>query len=358
MSLPSGVFNESYGQDMGIIKTKSQWIILAIMAAVLISMPKYAGDRLLTILITTGITIVALHGLNILTGYSGQISLGHAGFMAVGAYASAALCTKLGWSFWAALPSAMIIAGIIGIIFGLPSLKIKGFYLIMSTVAAYFIIIWFINHFRSITGGPEGIPAPTPTLFGFSFSSKASYYYLVLFFVILVTLITINLVRSRIGRAFIAIRDNEKAAEVMGVNLFFYKLLAFFIGCLFAGLAGVLTVHYSAYASPDFFPFMNSVWFLGMIIVGGQGSISGVFFGAIALTILDEVVTIIGPGLSALGMVPQVAASLGLVFRGLLIILFLIFEPKGLAHRWEMVSAYFKKWPFTLQKKRKEFANN
>jgi branched-chain amino acid transport system permease protein len=237
-------------------------------------------------------------------------------------------------------------AGIVGIIFGLPSLKVKGFYLIVSTVAAYFIIIWFILQFRNITGGGDGLAVPRPEIGDFVFRSKASYFYLVMIIACLATFVAKNIVRTRAGRAFIAIRDNELAAEVMGVNLWSYKLLAFFIGCVFAGVAGALMVHYVAFACVDQFPFMNSVWYLGMLIVGGMGSTTGVIFGVVALKLLDELVTIVGPIL-AVAVAPQAAASLGLIMRGLVIIIFLIFEPRGLAHRWEMVKAYYRLWPFS-----------
>jgi branched-chain amino acid transport system permease protein len=165
----------------------------------------------------------------------------------------------------------------------------------------------------------------------------------------LATFFAKNLVRTRAGRAFMAIRDNEVAAEVMGVNLWSYKLLAFFIGCTFAGVAGSLTVHYLAFASVDQFPFMNSVWYLGMLIVGGMGSTTGAIFGTVALKFLDELVAIVGPVLADAfpAIAAQVAASLGLVMRGLVIILFLIFEPRGLAHWWQMIKGYYRLWPFS-----------
>ncbi|MCJ7655304.1 MAG: branched-chain amino acid ABC transporter permease, partial [Dehalococcoidia bacterium] len=141
----------------------------------------------------------------------------------------------------------------------------------------------------------------------------------------------------------------DLAAEVMGINLWAYKLLAFFIGCVFAGVAGSLLVHYIAFASVDEFPFMNSVWYLGMLIVGGMGSTAGAIFGAVSLKLLDELVTIAGPVLAAIfpAIAAQAAASLGLIMRGLVIILFLIYEPRGLAHRWEHTKAYYRLWPFS-----------
>jgi branched-chain amino acid transport system permease protein len=346
MDLPSGTFNQSYGQDMAIFRTRTQWLLLLAFLAFLFTCPLYFGDRILTIMTIMGITIISVLGLNILTGYCNQISIGHAGFMAVGAYTSGILCAKLGWSFWGALPCAALVAGLVGILFGLPSLKIKGFYLIMATIAAQYIIIWFILQFSNITGGGDGLAVPRPEIFGYVLKSKASYFYLVMIIACLATFAAKNIVRTRAGRAFIAIRDNELAAEVMGVNLWVYKLMAFFIGCVYAGVAGSLLVHYVAFASVDQFPFMNSVWYLGMLIVGGMGSTLGAILGAVSLKLLDELVTIVGPMLSV-AVAPQAAASLSLIMRGLIIIIFLIFEPRGLAHRWQMVKAYYRLWPFS-----------
>jgi branched-chain amino acid transport system permease protein len=346
MGLPSGTFNQGYAQDMAIFRTRTQWVMLFAFLILLFACPLFFGDRILTVLTIIGITVISVHGLNILTGYCNQISMGHAGFMAVGAYTSALLTAKLGFSFWAALPCAALAAGIVGIIFGLPSLRIKGFYLIMATIAAHFIIIWVILQLYGVTGGADGLAVPRPEIGGFVFKSKSSYFYMVMIFACLATYLAKNIIRTRAGRAFIAIRDNELAAEVMGVNLWIYKLQAFFIGCVFAGVAGSLLVHYVAFATTDQFPFMNSVWYLGMLIVGGMGSTAGAIFGAVSLKLLDELVTIAGPILAA-AVSPQAASSLSLIMRGLVIILFLIFEPRGLAHRWQMVKSYYRLWPFS-----------
>ncbi len=346
MGLPSGIFNQNYAQDMAIIRTRTQWVILLAFLAFLFTGPLYFSDRILTIMTIIGITVISVLGLNILTGYCDQVSLGHAGFMAAGAYTSAILTAKLGLSFWVSLPCAALAAGLVGIIFGLPSLRVKGFYLIMATVAAYFIIMWIIIQFHNVTGGADGMAVPRPEIFGFVLKSKAGWFYLVMIIACLATFFAQNIVRTKAGRAFIAIRDNELAAEVMGINLWTYKLLAFFIGCVYAGVAGALLVHYFAFATVDQFPFMNSIWYLGMLIVGGMGSTAGAIFGAVSLKLLDELVTIVGPILSA-AVAPQAAASLGLIMRGLVIIIFLIFEPRGLVHRWQMVKAYYRLWPFS-----------
>jgi branched-chain amino acid transport system permease protein len=216
----------------------------------------------------------------------------------------------------------------------------------MATVAAHFIIIWVILQLYGITGGADGLSVPRPAIGEFVLRSKGSYFYLVMIITCLAVYFAKNIVRTRVGRAFIAIRDNDLAAEVMGVNLWVYKLMAFFLGCVFAGVSGSLFVHYYSFASTDHFPFINSVWYLGMLIVGGMGSIAGSIFGVISLKLLDELVTYVGPILAA-AVAPQAAASLGLIMRGLVIILFLIFEPRGLAHRWELIKAYYRRWPFS-----------
>jgi branched-chain amino acid transport system permease protein len=348
MGLRTGTFHESYAQDMAIFHSRLKWGIVVAFIIYLFACPLLFSDRILTIMTMMGIAVISVHGLNILTGYCGQISIGHAGFMAVGGYTSAVLCAKLGVPFWAALPCGALAAGIAGLIFGLPSLKIKGFYLIMATIAAHFIIIWTIIQLRGITGGPDGLSLPRPAIGGISLSSKTNYFYLVMAVTCLATILAKNIVRTRAGRAFIAIRDNDLAAEVMGVSLWSYKLQAFFIGCVYAGVAGSLLIHYFSFASTDQFPFMDSVWYLGMLIVGGMGNTTGAIFGAVALRLLDELVTMVGPVLSA-AVAPQAAASMAIISHGLIIIIFLIFEPRGLHHRWEMIKAYFSLWPFSHQ---------
>jgi len=349
MDLPCGVFQQDYAQDMAIIRTKGQWATLVIFLILLSGCPYFLTDSLLTLAIIIGITVISVHGLNILTGFCGQISMGHAAFMAVGGYVSAVLCAKLGWSFFAALPCAALGAGVVGLLFGLPSLKIKGFYLIMATVAAQFIIIWVVLQLYTVTGGTNGLAVPRPRIAGIVLKSKQSYFYFVMIFAVLSTIVAKNLVRTKVGRAFIAIRDNDLAAEVMGINVFGYKLLAFFIGCVFAGVAGALLVHFVRYAFTAQFTFLDSVWYLGMLIAGGMGSISGGILGVIALKLLDYVVTLAGPAVASAfpSLAGPAGAAFGLFIRGLVIMLFVMFEPKGLFHRWELIRTYYRLWPFS-----------
>ncbi|MBM3167406.1 MAG: branched-chain amino acid ABC transporter permease, partial [Chloroflexi bacterium] len=242
---PCGTYDQSYAQDMAILRTRLQWILLVVGLVILFTAPLYLPGRWLNLMNLIGISLIAVLGLNILTGYCGQISLGQAAFMAVGAYTSGVLTAKLGWSFWAALPCAAISAGIIGVIFGLPSLRVKGFYLAMATLAAQFIIPALIAHpLEGITHGVRSLIVPVPKVGGVAFTSPAQMYCIIIPIVALMTFFAKNIVRTGVGRAFIAIRDNELAAEVQGVNVFAYKLLAFFICSVYAGIAGSLWAHW------------------------------------------------------------------------------------------------------------------
>ena len=346
MRLPSGTFSQSYAQDMALVRTKTNWVFLAVLMVFIFTIPQWASNSTLTLATIIGITIISAHGLNILTGNCGLVSMGHSGFMMVGGYAAAILCAKAGFPFWAAAPAAALIAGAVGILFGLPSLRIKGFYLIMATVAAYFIIHWLVLQFRGLTNGTDGLSLPRGAdVFGLTISGKTQYFYMVMVLTVLATVVAKNILRTRAGRAFVAIRDNDLAAEVMGVNLFSYKLQAFFIGCMFAGFAGALSVQFYSFANTEQFPFFDSVWLLGILIVGGMGSTSGVIYGVIAIKLLQQLATKLGPSLAEI-VNPQAAVGLALILPSLAIILFLIFAPHGIAHIWERVKNYYRLWPF------------
>jgi branched-chain amino acid transport system permease protein len=330
---------------MSYIRTKGQWTFMAALLAFVFTIPLWASNATITTATIIGITIIGVHGLNILTGNTGLISMGHSAFMMVGGYALAILCAKVGLPFWLALPIAGLLTGVVGVLFGLPSLRIKGFYLIMATVAAYFIIEWLVLQFQGLTGGTSGLSVPKANLFGFIVKSRNAYFYLVMVLTVLATIVAKNILRTRAGRAFVAIRDNDLAAEVMGVNLWSYKLQAFFIGCVFAGIAGGLSAQYYSFANVEQFPFFDSVWFLGMLIVGGMGSTSGVIYGVVAIKLLQQFATKIGPSLAQV-LKPQAAVGLSLILPGLAIILFLIFAPRGISHIWERLKNYYQLWPF------------
>lgn len=349
MELPAGIRNYSYARDMAIFRTKTHWAMLLLLFIVLFTTPLYFNNHWLSVLNLIGITIIAATGLNILTGYCGQLSIGHAGFIAVGAYTSAVLTNRLELPFLVGLISAGLVAGFIGMIFGIPSVRVKGFYLAISTIAAQIIIIWIINHWTGVTGGFDGIRVPPAEIAGLTFLGQGSKFYLIMGITILVIFFVKNLARTRIGRAFIAIRDNDLAAEVMGINLFRYKLVAFFIGCFLAGVAGSLLAHcYWGFLSPENFSISDSILYIGMIIIGGLGTTIGPILGVLFIRSLQQGITQVSPILESTFNLPAgFTTGIGPMIFGLVIILFLILEPRGLAHRWKLFKASYRLWPFS-----------
>jgi branched-chain amino acid transport system permease protein len=347
---PAGDFDTGYAQDMATIRQPWQWALLFAFILALFTLPMYASQSLVSLVNRIGITIVAVQGLSILTGYTGQISLGQAAFMTTGGYISALLVNELGWSFLISLPLAALGAGLIGLVFGLPSLRVKGFYLAMSTLAAQFIIPWFTrNAFPEILNGAQGLNVQVPVLFGIEFNTPQRYIYITLVVLLISTIAAYNITRSRLGRAFVAIRDHDLAAELLGVNLLKYKLQAFFLASVFAGAAGSLAAHNIRHLNSETFNLIDSVIFLGMLIIGGLGSNLGPIFGAIVVELLVEGATLFGPFFITL--FPSTAAgavqALRPLFFGTTLMLFLIFEPRGLAHRWQLIKAAWRLRPFS-----------
>jgi branched-chain amino acid transport system permease protein len=347
---PSGVFDVRYEDDIAVIRTRAHWSLLFAGIALLFVLPWVATSHFLVTLNHIGISIIAVHGLSLLTGYTGQISIGQAALMAVGAYTTGIMANQTGCPFWAAIPLSGLSAGCVGLVFGLPSLRVKGFYLALATLAAQFIIPWVINNVRvDITGGVFSLVVPPPELMGFVFNTQLKMFYLIMPIAILMTFFVKNLVRSGIGRAFIAIRDNDLAAEVLGINLFRYKLLSFFLCSFFAGIAGALWAYWMRAINTDHFTLMESVWFLGMIITGGMGSVAGAVFGVLYLKLLDELARALAPVVGQLFPEIGIGAEMAFqpLFYGLGILFFIIFEPRGIAHRWEIFKSYYRLWPFS-----------
>ncbi|TAK36721.1 MAG: branched-chain amino acid ABC transporter permease [Chloroflexota bacterium] len=347
MSLPCGVYNQSYGQDMAIVRTRLQWVLtIGGVAVIFLGLFLFANNYVLGVANMIGIMIIAALGLQILTGYAGQFSIAHAAFMAVGGYTSAIVASH-GVPFWLAIVCGALVSGFIGLIFGLPSVRIKGFYLIMATLAAQYILMYIIVHWPALTGGVLGHHAPSPSIGDWRISDERSWFMLILTCLIVATVLAKNIVRSKVGRAFVAIRDNDLAAEVMGVSLFHYKSLAFFISCLFAGAAGSLYAHWQRTISPTAFQLDLSIAFLGYLIVGGLGSITGTYFGVILLVGLTEVLTQLFTVLgSSFPQAMALIAPLRLVLFGGVVILFLLFQPRGLGHWWETFKMYYRIWPY------------
>ncbi len=349
----AGNFKTTYASDMALFPLPiTRWTAAALAVLFIVIVPLVLHEYYLSIFNLVFIAIVGALGLNILVGYTGQISIGHAAFMSVGAYTAANLATKLGLPFWVTLPAGGLMAAFIGTIVGIPSLRIKGTYLAIATLASQLIIEWVINHTPAISGGAAAsIQVPRPTLFGIDLKSQSQLYFFLLFFAMLAIVATMNLARSRIGRAFVAIRDQDIAAEIIGINIFRYKLLAFAISSFYAGVCGVLYTYYFGIANYEAFQINVSIDYLAMIIVGGLGSVLGSVLGAIFVTMLPiairTVVETFGGYIWDTNALSAVAASMRLVIFGMLIILFLVLEPEGLARLWRNIRNYFRAWPFS-----------
>ncbi len=367
---PAGDFDRSYEQDMAVVRQRWQLGLLLVFLAALYTLPLYASGTLVSLVNRIGIFIIAVQGLNILTGYTGQISLGQAAFMTVGGYASALLMAELGWSFFLALPAAGLIAGFVGLLFGLPSLRVKGFYLVMATLAAQFIIPWFArNAYRDLLNGAQGINVAVPffrlpvvantcflgTTFEaatgsclYRFSTPSQFIFITLTVLIITTVAQANLSRTRFGRALVSVRDNDLAAELLGINLFRYKLRAFFLAAVYAGIAGSLLAHNLRFINSETVNLADSVLMLGMLVVGGLGTRLGPIFGTAFVLLVEEMVTTLTPILIDWfpGIEGTATAALRPLIFGLALVLFLIFEPRGLAHRWTLIKAAWRLRPF------------
>jgi branched-chain amino acid transport system permease protein len=348
--LPSGVYHEHYREEHAWWQTafvKGKMLLLGVFLLLL----PLAGNYPLSIANITGYTILSALGVQLLIGYCGQITLGHAAFIAVGAYATAIGMLQYGLPYPVAMLLGAVLAGLWSVLFGLPSARVKGFYLIMTTMAAQFVTVDFIiTQYVSQIGGRGhyfSIPPGTITIGPWAIESEIQAYYLMLVLVVLTMLGLANLLRTRVGRAWIAIRDNDIAAETMGVNVVRYKLLAFFVAGVLGGIAGAFWISSLYFVSPEHFQLSWSLWLVGVILIGGVGSLYGVVFGSLFVTVVLEALKFAVIPLSE----AFPALSTGFLYIkeavfGLAIVLFLLYEPRGLAYRWQQIKNYLNLWPF------------
>ena len=347
-----GVLKTSYEADMALYPLPiARWTVAALAVIFFVVLPLTLHEYYLSIGNLVWIAVIGALGLNILVGYTGQVSIGHGAFMSVGAYTAANLATRLDSPWPVNLLAGGLMAAAVGAVVGIPSLRIKGLYLAIATLAGQLIIEWIINHVTFISGGVQAsIEVARPRLGPIVLSSQRQMYFFLLFFVVLAIVGTLNLVRSRIGRAFIAIRDQDIAAEIIGVNIFRYKLLAFAISSFYAGVTGVLYTYFLGIANYEQFQINVSIDYLAMIIIGGLGSVLGSVLGAMFVTLLPIVIRL---GMEAFGgvfLAPQTVLNLipnlRLMMFGALIIFFLVVEPEGLNRLWRNIRNYFRIWPF------------
>jgi branched-chain amino acid transport system permease protein len=348
---PCGDFRESYRADTTIFPTRLSRAF-AIAAVALACLAPLTGDRyMLSLLIQAGYLGIAALGLNVLVGFTGQISIGHAAFFGVGAFSSAFL-VEHGVPVFFAIPLAGVMTTAVGMVFGLPAARLKGLYLAIATLAAQFIIEDFFARARWFTGGVAGRVTEPFSVLGIRFDTNETYFYVVLAYVVVMFVSAANLMRTRDGRALIAVRDHYLSAEMMGINLTYYRTLSFGISSFYAGIGGALYAHYLLFVSVEAFNILFSIQFLAMIIIGGLGSVMGSLMGAVFMTMLPEVVQWLADALAgsavdrALGLGTAVSYLREMTI-GAAIVLFLIFEPDGLARRWRLIKAYWKLYPFS-----------
>jgi branched-chain amino acid transport system permease protein len=300
-----------------------------------------------TFLNHTFIILIAVLGLNILTGMAGQISLGHSAFIMLGGYGVALLTLKAGWSIWLALPVSALVTALITSVVAVPAIRLKGFYVAVVTLA-FFYIAQYVIRSLDITGGIHGLTGiPSPAIAGLTIKTDIQWYFFLLLITVICILASVNITRSRLGRAFLTVRDNEIAAAALGVNVPLIKLRAFFISSLFAGLAGGLLVSYIPVVRIDQFTFWDSIWYLGMIVIGGGGSTTGTVMGVVFLRLISQILHVIG----ASGWIPlssNDSVYITYTIYGLAIILFVSFKPLGLISMWQKFKVNYKRWPFGL----------
>lgn len=343
----TGVHHRSYASELTLRHTRAEKLRLALVAGALLAVPFVVSPYWLTIANQVGIAVIGAVGLNILVGYTGQISLGQGGFLAVGAYTSALLHLRAGVPVVLAIAAAVVVTAAVGALFGIPALRLKGLYLAIATLASQEIILFTVRNWEAVTGGVDAISLPRLELFGFVFRKEFHWYWVILAFAALAVVTGRNLFRTGLGRSFMAVRDQDIAASAMGIDVTRAKVLAFAVSSGYVGLAGALTAHYTGIVTWERFTLDVSVLYLAIIIVGGLGTIAGSVYGAIFMITLPALITLGGQGLSA--TFPQAIAKLPavqVIVFGLVIVLFLIFEPRGLDRIWQRMKDYVRYWPF------------
>jgi branched-chain amino acid transport system permease protein len=360
--LPCGEYHQNYREDHAWWQTKFiKGKMILLMIVLFWGIPYVADSYWISVCNQIGYTVLGALGVQLLIGFCGQVTLGHAAFLAVGAYTSTLLILEFPWpkflldlglAYPISILAAAVVAGIWSVLFGLPSARVKGFYLILTTMAAQFITVDFvITQYISQIGGRGqafSLPLGTIKIGPWVIDSDLKVYYMMLVLVILLVAAVVNLLRSRVGRAWVAIRDNDISAEVMGINVVQYKLFAFFVAGFIGGVAGAFWISNLAAISPEHFPWFWSLWLVGVILIGGVGSIHGTIFGSIFMVVVME--------LLQMAVIPLASSYPKLLMDflfikeaafGLAICAFMIFEPNGLAYRWWQAKNYFNLWPFS-----------
>ncbi len=340
-----GNFKESYQDELTIFKTDfgRLWVWIGLIF-LFVAVPFSSGIHTLKLFNLIGIYAIAALGLNILTGFTGQLSLAHGALFGIGAYTAAILASKGGFPFFAAIPIAAVFATMAGIILSFPAARLRHLHLCIATLGGQLIIEYVFLHWKGVTGGAEGLPIKAGESVPFQISHGTTFYFVIFLSLVIMVWIAANLMRTRFGRAFVAIRDNQTAAEGMGIPVFRYKLLSFAISSFCAGFAGALFAYHMGEISPGLFSIGMSMEFVAMIVSGGLGSIPGAVFGSIFIVLLNECVGLLAGCFLEMGAIAAIVPIREFIY-GAFIIVFITLKPKGIAEFWQMARSTFRRWP-------------
>lgn len=347
-SLPraSGHFRTAYAQEFRLIETRLQRRSAALFAILLLAFPYFASAFYLDLANQVFLASIGALSLMLLTGYAGQISLGHAGLLAAGAFTVGILFKEWNAPFWVTLPAAAVVGALLGVVFGLPSLRLRGLYLAVSTLALHFVVVYLGGEYETKRGFSTGIIIDPPTIAGYEIYAPELWYFILLAAAAGTLFLCINLLRSRTGRAWRAIHSHETVAEALGIGIASHKLLAFVISSALTAVAGALFGYYRGFVSVEAFSLFLTIQYVAMIIIGGMGSLLGALLGALFVTLLPYAID------SGMALLPGAQRYAGYLFAvnfasfGLVMILFLVFEPLGLVGIWHRIQNYLLLWPF------------
>jgi len=342
MSAPrsSGYFRTSYARDSALVDTRTQRIWLAAFAAALLILPFLAGQFLLDLANQVLLFSVGAVALMLLTGYAGQISLGHAGLLAAGAFTAGVLFKEFSAPIWVTLPASAAVGAAIGFIFGLPSLRLRGLYLAVSTLALHFMVIHAGQEYETRRGFSTGVVIDAPI------SDPRAWYFVLLAAAVATILLSLNLLRGRTGRAWRAIHGREAVAAALGINVHWAKLSAFVVSCTLTSIAGCLFAYYRGFVSADAFSLFLTIQYVAAIIIGGIGSILGAVLGTVFVVLFPYGIEALMAMLGLADRLASVVFAVNYAAFGLVMILFLMFEPQGLVGIWRRVQAWLLLWPF------------
>lgn len=346
MAFASGYFKTTYENELSLVETSSRWVCLIALIVGLIIFPFFASAFLMDLANQVFLALIGAIALMLLTGYAGQISLGHAGLIAAGAFTTAILFKELNAPIWMTLPASGVVGAILGVIFGLPSLRLKGLYLALSTLALHFIVIYLGSEYETKRGFATGVIIEPPSLGPFTIEDPLLWYFVLLFVAFLVVIFGVNLVRSRTGRAWMAIRDRDVAAEALGIKVASCKVSAFVVSSVLTCIAGCLFAYYRGFVSVEAFSLLMTIEYVAMIIIGGLGSILGAIIGTIFVVLLPYVIDTIVDIFHVPTRFTTYMFAIKYTSFGLIMIIFLVFEPSGLVGIWHRIRDYFILWPF------------